>query len=91
MFVPLHIIHYYSPQVPAVQLTVDALGAVQSLLELAESSDYDSFVPNVYRHLIFNFYIWRRADYNVQSGTFADIMNVDSFYLVVNSSLVSTM
>ena len=66
----------YFLQVPAVQLTVDALGNVQSLLDLAESSDYDSFVPSVYRHLIFNFYIWRRADYNVQSGT---IFNADSY------------
>jgi len=70
----------YFLQVPAVQLTVDALGAVQSLLDLAESSDYDSFVPSIYCHLIFNFYIWRRADYNVQSGTvYTGIFNADSY------------
>lgn len=55
-------------QVPADKLTVGALSGVQSLLELAESSTHKGFVMDVYRHLIFNFYIWSRADYNVQSG-----------------------
>ena len=49
---------------------VAALNAVQSLLELAESSVHRNFVMDIYRHLIFNFYIWSRADYSVQSGVY---------------------
>ena len=55
-------------QVPADKLTVEALSGVQSLLELAESGVHKTFVMDIYRHLIFNFYIWSRADYTVQSG-----------------------
>ena len=55
-------------QVPADQLTVGVMNAVQSLLELAESSVHKGFVMDVYRHLVFNFHIWSHADYNVQSG-----------------------